>query len=281
MSTKVFGILGWPIKQSASPAMMTATFRYLGIDAAYVPFPVQPSRLEAALRGIVALGIQGVNVTIPHKQNVLALVQETSDVAKLAGAVNLLRVDATTGEISAHNSDVIGWWKSIESHMTPFGQTVTLLGAGGGARGIVTGLALYAPQSKVKLVARNIDQLHKFQSDFGNYLSIEPIIWDKRHDAVHAADVVINATPIGMWPNDKVSPLEDPNCFRAGQVVQDIIYRPLRTRLLSQAESRGAVALDGLWMLVYQGAVALDYWLGVEAPIDVMRQAALEFVGAN
>ncbi|MCY0900635.1 MAG: shikimate dehydrogenase [Firmicutes bacterium] len=275
----LMGVMGWPVHHSASPAMMNAAFREMGLEAVYVPFAVPPSRLAEAIRGLAALGVRGVNVTIPHKETVCEWVDHLSEDATRAGAVNLVRIDAKTGSLEGHNSDIIGWYLSVSEHLAANPNAeVLILGAGGATRGIVTALSLYSPRTRVQVTARRPQQSQALVHAFQHHLAIEAVLWEKRGEAVAAADMVINATPIGMWPQVSESPIADSSCFRRGQVVQDIIYRPLQTRFLEQAEAQGATVLDGLWMLVHQGAVSVDFWVGQKPPLAIMREAALRHV---
>lgn len=279
MGTSVYCVIGWPVHHSASPAMMNAVFADRGIDARYVPFAVQPAALADAVAGIRALGIRGANVTVPHKQAIMSLLDSTSEAAQAAGAVNLVRFDPDTGRMEGHNSDIIGWYKSVEQYLPADSRArVALLGAGGGARGILTALSLYAPGVQVGVAARRVEQTQDVVRAFAGRLQIAGIEWTQREQWLADADLVINATPIGMWPDMDASPVANDRCFRPGQIVQDIIYRPLQTRFLAQAQARGATTQDGLWMLVYQGAVSLAYWLNIEPPLAVMRQAALTHI---
>jgi len=279
MPTKVFCVIGWPVHHSASPAMMNAVFTHVGLDAQYVALEVMPDRLGEAVSGLRALGFCGANVTVPHKSALMPLLDEISPAAVQAGAVNVVRIDAQTGRMEGHNSDIDGWYRSLADRLTPdVCRRVCVLGAGGGARGVAMGLAMHASHVHLDIVARRPEQLAQFVSSFGQRLDVEPVLWEDRAERVEAADVVINATSIGMWPHVAESPIADAGCFHPGQVVQDIIYRPLTTRFLDQASGRGAEVRDGLWMLVYQGAINLHYWLGLDAPVDIMRAAAQRHV---
>ncbi|MBX5436358.1 MAG: shikimate dehydrogenase [Alicyclobacillaceae bacterium] len=289
MSVSIYGVLGWPVGHSASPAMMNAAFRQLGIDGVYIPFAVPPERLEGALAGLVALGASGVNVTIPHKRAVWERVEEHTEAAALVGAVNTVRIDSANGRICGHNTDVGGWWRSIAEavHRTfaasapPRGLRIALLGAGGAARAVVAAAALHLPDARVRIIARNRERAQALAAAFAGRVQADCAAWDDRHRWIREADVVVNTTPVGMWPRDAESPVDDAGCFRPGQVVQDIVYRPLETLMMRQARQQGATVVDGLSMLVHQGALALEYWLGVEPPVSVMHEAALSFLTAG
>jgi shikimate dehydrogenase len=261
--------------------MMNEVFQHMKFDGQYLPFPVKPADLADAVRGLRALGIQGVNVTIPHKQTVFGMMHRVTEEARLAQAVNTVVFDEVTGELVGHNTDVGGWWDSIQSYGSARPLSVAVLGTGGAARAIATALALYAPKSELDLVARNQQSINAYITDFGQVLTIRPHVWATRHEVISRAELIINATPVGMWPNATESPVEEADCFHKGQVVQDIVYRPLQTKMMQQASLQGAICVDGLGMLVQQGARALQLWLSQPAPVDVMRSAAEAFLDSG
>lgn len=293
MATQLFGLLGWPVHHSVSPAMMNAAFADLGIDAHYFPFAVQPQRLSDALAGLSALNTVGVNVTIPHKQAVFHACTVLTREAELAKAVNTLKFQiAATEEMEradasenlpllGHNTDVTGWWSGVSDKYTNAVRTVVVLGAGGAARAVIAALALYASAVRVRVIARNRGSASALAQEFAPLIQVEPFPWESRNAVMHAADWIVQCTPIGMWPNVDDSPIDDEACFHTGQFVQDLIYRPSPTRFLMQAKSRGCVTADGLEMLVQQGARALEWWTGVQAPTEVMRAAARNAVYGN
>lgn len=281
MTTSVFAVIGWPIGHSASPAMMNAAFSHMGIDATYVSFAVKPTDVLDALRGVVALGVRGINVTIPHKQAVANAVDVLSEEARLTKAVNTVRVDSENGRLFGHNTDIVGWWTSISEHFVNQRGVVTVLGAGGACRAILAAIRLNRPHCEVRLVSRRMEQALELASMFDSVPMIHPVPWEDRHDAIRSADLVVNTTPIGMWPHPLESPIDDVSCFRRNQVVSDLVYRPLTTRFIQQAREAGATTVDGLWMLVNQGTAALEYWLSQKPDGSVMRSAALAFLGES
>ncbi|GGJ12064.1 shikimate dehydrogenase (NADP(+)) [Alicyclobacillus cellulosilyticus] len=278
MGQTLFGLLGWPVGHSVSPAMMNAAFAALDIDAVYVAFGVRPERIAAAVAGLAALGARGCNVTIPHKRAVFELVHERTPEAVLAQAVNTVRFDEAGERWIGHNTDVSGWWRSIADLAAGAAGPFAVLGAGGAARAVLAALALERPGTKVALIARDLGKASQLQRAVTG-VDVELVAWDDRHAAIAAAQVVVNTTPIGMWPHADASPVADPACFRPGQIVQDIVYRPLTTRFMAQASARGAVVRDGLGMLIHQGAAAFSFWLGREAPVAVMAEAARAALG--
>lgn len=271
---KLFGLLGYPVRHSVSPAMMNATIASMGMEGIYLPFEVEPRKLEDAVKGLMALGAVGVNVTIPHKEKVQAFVHELTQDAKMVGAVNTLKFDATEQRTIGHNTDAIGWWRSVQERCPERIEQVTVLGSGGAARAVIAALVRYTNVSNVKLVARRREKAEVIQKHFGNLMSIEFVEWAERHAAVHDAELVVNTTPIGMWPHQDESPITDTACFHTMQVVQDIVYRPLETKFMRQAAAAGATVVDGLQMLVYQGAEAFEFWTGRKPPVEVMSTAA-------
>ncbi|GMA52119.1 shikimate dehydrogenase (NADP(+)) [Alicyclobacillus contaminans] len=274
MATALYGLLGWPVGHSVSPPMMMAAFAAAEMDGVYLPFAVHPDRIADAVRGLQALGAVGVNVTIPHKQSVYALTTDATAEATLAKAVNCLAF-RSDGGISGHNTDVLGWWSAVApmvGKVPP--KQVTLLGAGGAARAVVTALALNHPETRLLLVARNPEQALALAKEFADSLHTDVASWEERHEAVNRAEWVVNSTPIGMSPNVSACPLADAGCLHPGQFVQDLIYRPSPTRLLAMAAERGCIVQDGLPMLVGQGAAAFHWWTGMDAPVDAMQRAA-------
>jgi shikimate dehydrogenase len=258
--------------------MVNAAFRHMDLDAQYVSFPVRPLDVVTAVKGLQALGVNGVNVTIPHKQTVFDVMTHVTDVAKLAKAVNTIRFDIVTGDIIGHNTDVDGWWLSVCNHLSNARPIVALLGAGGAARAITTALSVHAPGSRIQVVARTEQHVQPFLEDFAKGIIVSGHDWDHRHEVIDQSTLVINTTPIGMWPSVSDSPVTQDDCFHTGQVVQDIVYRPLQTAMMQQALTQGAAVVDGLGMLVHQGAHAIQFWTNRQPPLAVMRHAAEQFL---
>ncbi|QRF23092.1 shikimate dehydrogenase [Alicyclobacillus sp. TC] len=271
-AARLFGLIGYPVAHSVSPQMMSAAFTAMSIKAYYVPYPVHPERLEDALKGLAAAGCLGLNVTIPHKESVFARVSERTEIAQKAGAVNTLLWDGM--QWIGHNTDVDGWWSSVKSDFSiQETKRVLLLGAGGAARAIVTALAKYAPGTRVQITSpsgKAVNWIHPFS----RHLEVNFVSWANRHQDLDSYEWIINATPVGMWPNIDESPLEQIDGLHAGQIVQDIVYRPLQTKFLLDAKKQGAKVLDGVTMLAGQGAESLQFWLSAPAPLLEMETAA-------
>ena len=270
---KLFGVIGKPVMHSLSPAMMNAAFQAQGVDAVYLPFQVEPGDLVDALQGLRAIGAVGINVTIPHKLGVYQWVSARTEEARRAGAVNVVRF-TPTGAVG-HNTDVGGWWASVAPFLGEGSLRAAILGAGGSVQAILTALAGERPGSEVLVCCRRPEQAEALAARYGEWLSVRHVPWPDRHEAIARADLVVQCTPIGMWPHGDESPVEAPDCFQAHQV-EDIVYRPLHTVFLRQAEARGAKVVDGASMLIWQGVKAYEWWLEREAPVEVMQRAVYE-----
>lgn len=270
----LYGVIGDPVGHSKSPAMMNRAFRHLGINGAYGAFHVTPERLGDAIAGMRALGVRGLNVTIPHKVNVMAFLDEVHEGARAAGAVNTIVNE--DGRLIGYNTDGIGYVRSLKEEAEPDlkGKTIIVLGAGGAARGILWALTQEKPE-KVLLANRTFEKAQQLAAAFSSQSQVSALSWDELHDACADADVMINTTSVGMSPNIDAVPI-DAGWLRPGSVASDLIYNPMTTAFLQQAEQRGCRIHTGLGMFIYQGAYALEYWTGRPAPADIMRSAVLE-----
>jgi shikimate dehydrogenase len=271
-TTKLLGVMGHPIEHSLSPVMHNAALRHLGLDYVYVPLAVAPTDLPQSLAGLQAIGCQGFNVTIPHKQAVMLHLSEVSPIAQAIGAVNTLwRVPSGW---AGTNTDILGFLAPLKSLPKP--QKAVILGYGGAARAIVAGCQELGC-TEIWIVGRDTDKLTKFQASWpGVNLQIQN--WSELFKLLPTADLVVNCTPIGMYPEINNCPLTpaEIKLLPKGAIVYDLIYTPRPTRLLQLAQENGCGAIDGLEMLVCQGAAGLEIWTGGEVPIDVMRQALLD-----
>lgn len=279
-STKIVGLLGWPVSHSLSPAMHNAAFDYLGLDWRYVPMPVDaksPEAVQQALAGLRALGLRGANVTVPHKQAVMPYVDRLEPAAQVIGAVNTLLVEKD-GTLVGDNTDAAGFVGDLREHGIDLeDQRVLVLGAGGSARGIVYGLAR-AKVARIAVANRTLATAQALVSTLqplapGCHMTAFDLPGDLAKLAQYA-DLIVNCTTLGMTPNVDATPWPDDLPFHSGQVVYDLVYNPADTTLLRQATQSGARAIGGLGMLVWQGALAFERWTGQPAPVDVMRSAA-------
>ncbi|MFZ3111435.1 MAG: shikimate dehydrogenase [Methanothrix sp.] len=272
---KIFGIFGDPIEHSLSPAMQNAAFRALGMDGCYHAFRVSRSRLKDAVIGADAMGFGGLNLTIPLKEEALSLdFLEADDLARAIGAVNTISFSGEAGEkkgknrIQGHNTD--GWGALLalqDAGVKVKGSRVLLIGAGGGARAIA--YALDREGAEVSIANRNLEKAHELAASVGG---MGYCLCDLER-LVGQADVIINATSVGMREGD--GRIIDGRLLKSRHVVFDIVYNR-ETELLRDARSVGAVAIDGVMMLVYQGARAFEIWTGRKAPVDVMERTVRE-----
>lgn len=258
-NTEVYGIMGWPVSHSLSPALHNRAFAELGLNKVYVPFPVED--VEAALNGFRATGVRGLSVTIPHKQAVIPFLDTIDPVAARIGAVNTLLVK--DGRIHGHNTDWQGANQALAEVVDLSGTEVVLLGAGGSARAL--GFGLLEAGAKVVVAsrtpARGLALAAEMNCEWRPLAEVGEL----------AAEVLVNATSVGMAPEIDAMPV--PGEILSGyRVVMDIVYSPLETKLLREAAGAGCQVIDGLAMLLYQGAAQFEIWTGLKAPLEVMRQ---------
>lgn len=271
--TILYGVIGDPIRHSRSPVMLSRAFKESGVNGAYGAFHVAPERLGDAIRGIRALGFRGLNVTIPHKIEVMAYLDEIDESARAIGAVNTIVNEG--GRLTGFNTDGIGYVRSLKEEAEPdlSGKRIVVLGAGGAARGIVWALLRESP-AEVLIANRTDARADELAAAFASGGSLKSVPWHLLAEACGAADIVINTTSVGMSPQTEAVPA-DPSWLRPGAVASDLIYNPLTTAFLRGAERRGCRIHGGLGMFVYQGAYAFEYWTGRPAPAAVMREAVL------
>lgn len=271
-TTRVYGIMGHPVAHSLSPLMHTLAFRHHRMDCVYVPFPVASVDLAAAVAGAVALGVAGFNVTIPHKEAILTYVDEIAADAQFVGAVNTVHVHA--GRTIGYNTDGAGFLQPLRALALPFEtMSVCVLGAGGAARAITMAL-LQAGCPSLVVANRTYERAARLAAALRNHfpaagITVEPLAQVGR--AAQQSTLIVNTTPAGWHGAER--PLLPETCFRAGQVVYDIVYRPLHTPLLQAALRRGATVLPGIDMLIGQGAEAFRLWTGLSFPVSVVRRA--------
>ena len=274
--TQVYGIIGYPVRHSASPKMQTESFKHLGIDAVYVPFEVKPEDLERAVLGIKALGIKGVNVTIPHKERVLKFLDFVEDDAVFIGAVNTIKVEE--GKLLGFNTDWLGFLKSIEEEGIKLeGLSALLIGAGGASKAV--GYALLKGGCKeLHIINRTFSRAKELAdtlSQIGNVFAYK--LSDSAFEVLlKKCILVVNTTSLGMKEEDP--PIFDYSLLKSEHIVVDIIYNPLETKLIKSAKERGCKTVNGVGMLVYQGALAFEIWTGRKPPIEIMKKAVLESV---
>ncbi len=276
---KVVGLIGYPLGHTISPAMHNAAFKKLGLDFEYVPFEVEPKDLSEALKGLRALHIAGFNVTIPHKESIVPLLDEVTKLARIIGAVNT--VLNQEGKLIGYNTDGAGFIDSLkeDAKTDPHGKGVVVLGAGGASRAVSIMLAEAKAKSiiladvqeeKAKELSEYIDSSFEADCDFVGVNSKE------LQRAIDRANILVNTTPVGMHPKIDQSPLSEEIVLHKKLLVYDLVYNPSETKLLKTAKAAGCKTCSGLGMLVRQGALAFTIWTGEEAPLKAMRKAAEE-----
>jgi len=272
-TTKVVGLLGFPIDHSLSPRMHNAAFAHRRLNWVYVPLPVHPDNLAKAVMGLRALGMRGVNVTIPHKEAVVEFLDQIDDDARQIGAVNT--IVNQDGQLVGYNTDCYGFTASLTHDLgfAPSGRRAVVLGAGGAARALAVGLAAGGitkivffdiDRNRARVLAARIRKRFGCAATAVESGEARSLFW-----AVREADILLNATPQGMKPQD--TPLIDPRCLHDGLTVFDAIYWD--TWLVKQARRKRLRCANGLGMLARQAARAFSLWTGAAAPLDVMRAA--------
>ncbi len=261
--TELYGVVGYPLGHSLSPIMHNTAFSASGLNAAYLAFETRD--IDGCLKGMKALGIRGISVTLPHKSAVIPLLDEVDDLAKRIGAVNTIVND--DGRLIGYNTDAIGALKALEEKIELSGKTCLIIGAGGAARAI--GFILRENGVDLKVANRSTERGKSLVLS----LSCPFIPLDELEKAT--ADLLIHTTPVGMSPR-KDRCLVPEHILKKGMVVMDIIYNPFETKLLAIARARGCTIINGLGMFIQQGAEQFRLWTGLEAPINAMARAVKE-----
>ncbi|NIP39257.1 MAG: shikimate dehydrogenase [Candidatus Dadabacteria bacterium] len=276
-STKLYGIFGHPVRHSFSPPMHNAAFQKLGLNCVYLAFDIQPENLASAVESIRQLNIQGINVTIPHKQDIMNYLDEISDAAKYTGAVNTIKNEG--GKLLGHNTDVGGFLKDLEAELriAEFSSiSACLIGAGGAARAVLSGLCMKGTKkiiiaNRTKSKAERLAEYFQDQFSDTEISSVDLGDETKIKQTLAESNLLINSSSAGMTGHDQLNlPVDS---LKENSSVYDLVYNPKETELVKQSKSLGHDACTGLGMLLYQGAESLELWTGKNAPIDVMKQA--------
>jgi shikimate dehydrogenase len=278
-STKLTGILGYPVTHSVSPQMHNAAYAKLGLNYCYLPISVKPKDLERVLEGIRILSFAGVNVTIPHKEAVVTHLDEVTKIARLIGAVNVILIQE--GRLIGYNTDGPGFIDSLreDAGFEVAGKFAVVLGAGGGAKSVAMMLAQDGVKKLVisDLIYEKAENLCEYiNSHFGIAPYACPAKSNELRKLIGSCDLLVNATPVGMHPKMNECPIEDDCIIPGSAVVYDLVYNPLETKLLKLAKKNGAKAVSGIGMLIRQGALAFSLFTEQEAPVILMKEAALK-----
>jgi len=278
--TKVCGVIGDPIEHTMSPVMHNAAFKNKGVDYVYLPFRVKKEELGKAIEGMRALNIRGLNVTIPHKVDVIQFLDELDPLADKIGAVNTIVND--DGVLKGYNTDATGFLQApIERGIEPEGKSVVILGAGGASRAISFILAERGAHIVILNRLLELDWAKELASRILRTFAkeVEALELNRKNlaKALEKADILVNATSVGMSPNVNETPVTS-DLLRPNLVVYDIVYNPIKTRLQREAEVAGATVISGLDMLVWQGALAFEKWTGQKAPVNLMKEEAIKLL---
>ena len=272
LNTKLLGLIGYPIKQTFSPLMHNVAAELLGLDYMYLPFSVHHSDLKESILGMKSLGFRGFNVTIPHKESVVQYLSSVSEEASIIGAVNCVVIE--DGNLVGYNTDALGIYETLNPYLGDIqGKEVTVFGAGGAARAAIFTLIRHFKPSRIHLINRTTQRAESLMNYFSTNMRFSEI---KVHDlfppeiaqVVAGSGLVINTTSLGMNPEPEDTPFDQPDSFRKGQIVFDMVYNPAKTKFLSSAVSEGATGIDGINMLVAQGAKAFELWTGEKMPVQ-------------
>ena len=274
--TRICGIIGYPIDHTLSPTIHNAAFKELDLDFIYVAFKVEKDRLRETMEGMRALGIHGLNVTIPHKERVMPFLDEISPEAKIIGSVNTILNQSNS--LIGYNTDGIGAIRALEDNEVELNQKkVILLGAGGAAKSIAFHLSQKAKE--IVILNRTLDRGKKLAESLRSKFYVDVSWGQLSKEAISnhlkKADILINATSVGMNPKLDET-LLDPNWLSPEVCVFDMVYGPVETKLIRDAKKIGAKTIDGIDMLIYQGAMAFNIWTGKVPPIKRMKEAIMQ-----
>ncbi|MGA2090372.1 MAG: shikimate dehydrogenase [Endomicrobiales bacterium] len=272
-TTLITGLFGYPVSHSLSPAMHNAAFAHCRLPYVYLPFAVHPENLKSATEAIRALGLAGVNVTIPHKETILPFLDRIDPAARKIGSVNT--VVNNKGTLTGYNTDAPGFLKDIQSRgFDPSGTTSMIVGSGGAAKAVARGL-VDAGVKKLFITSNDIRQATSLVRRLSRTAFVPLSAWKEK---ISQTDILVNATPVGMKTSD--APLATARELHKNLFVYDLIYSH-PTGLIQAARAAGAPHADGLGMLLFQGALSFERWTGENAPVAVMRAALLKAIKNN
>jgi shikimate dehydrogenase len=273
--THVCAVIGDPIEHTLSPTMQNAAFQHLNLNMVFLAFRVTPDQLEHAVKGVRALGIRGVNVTMPHKNSVTLFLDEADASVRFLHAANtILNQD---GRLRGFNTDGVGAVRALKNNGVELsGKKVLLLGAGGAAKAIAFALAREVDELCIlNRDAAKARELTSLLEPWGKKIIADELSPNPIREHLKESDLLINATSVGMAPNTHESLVEIP-WLKPDLTVMDIVYNPVETKLIRDAKAADAKTVNGVEMLLYQGAASFEIWMGTKAPVDVMRAALLE-----
>jgi shikimate dehydrogenase len=274
--TLLVGIIGDPVEHSLSPPMHNAAFTHLMMDYVYVPFHVRDENLESAIEGARSLELKGLNVTIPHKTAVMPYLDEVDQAAQLIGAVNTIKF--SKNKAKGYNTDGVGAVRALEEIIPVKDKRVVIMGAGGAARALAFQLILNGI-GELAIANRTREKAVQLAHDIQGKMEFSPEVTGLGEVELSTTDILINTTSVGMHPHQDQPPLLRAEKMHPGLVVNDLIYNPLKTNLLKEAEKIGARTLNGTKMLIYQGMESFRIWTGVTPPVEVFETGLIRILG--
>lgn len=281
-NTELIGLIGHPIKHSYSPFIQNFALEQMNLDYIYLPFDVPAENLKAAVNGVLALGLKGLNVTLPHKEKIIKFLDELSEEASVIGAVNTIVNDH--GKLMGYNTDAYG----ILETLLPFkekisGTKMTVIGAGGSARAVIYTLLRYFKPEEVNIINRTQQKADSLANDFALKMRYDSfhtfeLFPPDNAETLRNSKLIINSTTMGMYPDveDTITDIDD--SFNEEQIVFDLIYNPTKTKFLKTAEMQGAKVVGGLKMLISQAAKSFKLWTGIEMPVEVIVDSLQEYI---
>ena len=281
-NTELIGLIGYPIKQSFSPFIHNVAAELTGTRIIYLPFEVHSTNLKDAVKGTVALGLRGFNVTVPHKVKIVDFINKLSEEAAVIGSVNT--VVNELGKLIGYNTDVNGVVESLSPYKSQInGNQVCVLGAGGSARAVIYTLIRNFKPSKIILINRTEQYAETLKQHFKSKMKFDGIVTKELQQPdlkslLNSCTLIANCTSVGMYPDTDDSVFTNSDVFVKDQIVFDLVYNPVKTKFLEFAESKGAVAVNGLNMLVQQAAKAFTLWTGNEFPTEKVYKSLLLYV---
>ncbi|MBT2625608.1 shikimate dehydrogenase [Bacillus sp. ISL-32] len=283
--TQLIGLLATPIGHSLSPTMHNLAFKKLGLNYAYLAFEVGNEQLEDVVTGMRALGVRGFNVSMPNKMKIIPYLDQLADSAKFSGAVNTVVND--NGILTGHSTDGMGYVRNLKEHgIDIIGKKMTLIGSGGAATPIAIQSALEG-LAEISIFARNdaffekavenVRIINEDMKDSNCKANVYPLEDQETLRAeIASSDILANGTGVGMKPLEGLSVIEDVSMLRPDLIVSDVVYNPVKSKLLEQAEEAGCKTINGLGMMVWQGAMAFELWTGKEMPVAYINEQMFE-----
>lgn len=284
-NTQLIGLIGHPIKHSYSPFIQNYAFKYIGVDCIYLAFDVPPENLKNAVNSVLTLGLKGLNVTLPHKEKIITLLDELSEDASIIGAVNTVVNDQ--GKLMGYNTDAYGIYDTLLPYKDKItGTKVSVIGAGGSARAVIYTLLRHFKPAEINIINRTQQRADTLANDFSLKMRYDSfhtfeLFPPDNVETLSSSRLIVNSTTLGMFPDveDTITDIED--SFNEDQIVFDLIYNPTKTKFLNTAEEQGAKVIGGLKMLISQAAKSFELWTGFEMPVREISKQLEYYIAQN